>query len=303
MTAAIALANVTHAYGTRPALSGVNLQVAEGQCFGLIGPNGAGKTTTFSLLCGFLRPTSGSVQVWGVDPSAPNALRGRLGALPQDSELPGTLRVADFLEGLARLQGLGRPDLAAADVLAQVSLSDQARTPCAALSHGMAKRVNLAQALLGSPPLLILDEPTAGLDPKLAASVRDLVAGLKGRCTVVISSHNLAELEQLCDAAAVLDRGRVVASGPMSELTGAKAEFRIDIASGHVPLDELRLLSGVQDVARDASGWLVVRHASKDVLAEDVISGVLLKLLRDGVKVRGVARGHSLEKTVLSVTE
>ena len=201
------LSHVTKAFGPTPAVNDVSLTVERGLVFGLIGPNGAGKTTTFSMLAGYLFPTSGEIQVLGYAPTNTDALRARLGVLPQDALLPPNDRVGELLVHAARLQDVPRAKAEglAREALAEVDGKDWWNTKCGALSHGMAKRVALAQALLGEPEVVLLDEPTAGLDPRVAYEVRQIVRARKGRCTLVVSSHNLQELEQICDAAAILE--------------------------------------------------------------------------------------------------
>src|SRR5262249_43366065 len=161
----------------------LTLRIARGSVFGLIGPNGAGKTTTFSMLAGFLKPTFGEIDVLGYPPDHVDALRSRIGVLPQDAVLPPGDRVGDLLVHLGRLQGMSqsRAHGRAAEVLTEVEGKEGWGMKCAALSQGMAKRVQLAQALLGNPDVVLLDEPTAGLDPRVAYEVRQLIKARKGR--------------------------------------------------------------------------------------------------------------------------
>jgi ABC-2 type transport system ATP-binding protein len=231
---AVRISSVRKMFGSKAAVDGVTFRIPRGSVFGLIGPNGAGKTTTFSMMAGFLEPTEGSVEVLGYSPKQTDFLRGRLGVLPQDAVLPASDRVGDFLVYLGRLQGMSsdRAKEEARKALAEVDGRDWWFLKCGALSHGMAKRVQLAQALLGDPEVVLLDEPTAGLDPRVAYGVRQLVRSHKGKCTLVISSHNLHELEEICDFAAVLDHGRLVAHGSIQELTAASEEVHIELAPG-----------------------------------------------------------------------
>jgi ABC-type multidrug transport system ATPase subunit len=180
-----------------------------------------------------------------------------------------------------------------------VELLDSWNTNIQALSHGMTKRIALAQALMGAPPVMLLDEPTAGLDPRIAAQMRQLMRDMKGRRTLVVSSHNLQELEELCDAAAILDRGALVESGTMAELTSKSAEFRVEIGRGVVPIEELRTVPGCRSATLDPSGGLVVAFTGPP---EEVISRVVGLLLSRGVLILGVSRGRRLEERVLEVT-
>src|SRR5580700_1446753 len=229
--AAVRVVGLTKHFGSKTALDGVSLTVPAGAVFGLVGPNGAGKTTTFSILAGYLRPSSGSVEVLGFAPTAVDQLRARLGVLPQDALLPARDTVGEFLVHMAELQDL--PHHKALEAVRQglddVAGRDWWGQRCGSLSHGMAKRVALAQAFLGEPDVVLLDEPTAGLDPRIAYEVRQLIKSRKGRSTLIVSSHNLQELEEVCDGAAILDRGRLVGSGSMAELTAATQEVRFKV--------------------------------------------------------------------------
>ena len=278
---AIQLLEVSKHFGPRAAVSGLSLEIPEGACYGLIGPNGAGKTTTFSLLCGFLRPTDGQIRVLGRDVREAGALKGRVGVLPQDAQLPAGWKLGALLTYWARLSGVDAPERAAREVLEKVALSE---------------------AWGQDAGSLLLDEPTAGLDPKVAALVRQIVEEMRGKRTVLISSHNLEELERLCDGAAILDHGKLAQAGAMGELTGAAVEFRIEIVRGEVPLSQLLTLPGVQEAFLEPNGQLVVRHHPREPLAEDVIAEVVGRLLAEGVRFRGISRGQRLEARVLQIT-
>jgi len=315
---AIRVAGLTKRFQSTTAVDGVTMSIAVGSVYGLIGPNGAGKTTTFSMLAGYLRPTEGSIEVLGFDPSAVDALRARVGVLPQDAILPPTDNVGELLVHLARLQGLPRNKALEA---ARVALDEVAGGAwwgqrCASLSHGMAKRVALAQAFLGDPEVVLLDEPTAGLDPRVAWEMRQLIkaktSATRGRRrTVVISSHNLQELEEICDGAAILDRGRLVGSGSMAELTAANEEVRFELAPGtrrgtepgQVPLAPIRDLPSVAGVDfDDERRELLVSVKRQQADAETVIGQVLLILLQNQVRISGVTKGRGLEQRVMDLT-
>jgi ABC-type multidrug transport system ATPase subunit len=302
MDAALSLEGVTKRYGSTVALDRVSFQVRHGSCHGLVGPNGAGKTTTFALAAGFLRPGGGTIRVLGRDPHDRSARRPRIGVLPQDADLPSYLDVGTLLTAWARLSGESRPEAAARVALERVQLPDVWDASPRGLSHGVAKRVALAQALLGDPEMLLLDEPTAGLDPRAAAEIRTLLSGLRGQRTVIISSHNLAELERLCDAVTVLDHGRVVQDGTLAEVTRRGAEFSVQISRGDVPLPELRVIAGVAGVDLSPSGQLSIRLSPDAPPADDVIAAVLEALLARGVRIAGLTQGSSLEQRVLDVT-
>ncbi len=303
---AIKLTGVRKLFGAKAAVDGVTFRVPKGSVFGLIGPNGAGKTTTFSMMAGFLEPTEGSLEMLGYSPRDTDNLRGRLGVLPQDAVLPASDRVGDFLVYLGRLQGMSkdRAQDEARKALAEVEGRDWWFAKCGALSHGMAKRVQLAQALLGDPEVVLLDEPTAGLDPRVAYGVRQLVKSHKGRCTLIISSHNLHELEEICDHAAVLDHGRLVAHGSMAELTASSEEVHIELAAGPpVPLEALRAIPIIRTVNFDeARRDLSIDFSREAADAETVIGHALMCLLQHGARISGVTKGKGLEQRVMELT-
>ncbi|PTL75896.1 ABC transporter ATP-binding protein [Vitiosangium sp. GDMCC 1.1324] len=299
---AIELIEATRRFGPKVAVDGVSLTVSRGQVYGLIGPNGAGKTTTFSMMCGYLRPTGGSLRVMGVNPTEDGALKGKLGVLPQDAVLPGGWKVGPLLTYWARLSGLDKPEQEARGALEKVGLTEAWGVETHALSHGMAKRTALAQALMGRPPLILLDEPTAGLDPRIANQVRQVIHDMRGQHTVVVSSHNLQELEQLCDAAAILDRGRLAQAGTMAELTSQASEFHVQIARGTVIAPELQALPGVTSARMEGETLLHVRFDGQTHQPEEVISRVVGHLLQTGVLILSVSRGRRLEERVLQLT-
>jgi ABC-2 type transport system ATP-binding protein len=330
---AIRLTKVSKSFGPKLAVDDLTMQIEAGSVYGLIGPNGAGKTTTFSMLAGYLKPSSGTLEVLGFEPDQVNQLRSRLGVLPQDALLPAADKVGEFLTDMARLQGIPARKAAglARDALAEVDGRTWWNVKCGALSHGMAKRVQLAQALLGDPDVVLLDEPTAGLDPRIAYEVRQLIKSRKGRCTLVVSSHNLQELEEVCDGAAILDRGRLVGIGSMAELTAATQEVRFKVPAivtkpGQLPpagspaaatpfrgdassaATPLALVQGLPMVKLaeydDERGELIVHFESRgQVDAEQVIEAVLWVLLQQRVRISGVTKGRGLEQRVMEMTD
>jgi ABC-2 type transport system ATP-binding protein len=304
---AIRLTKVTKRFGVKTAVDGVSLKVKAGSVYGLIGPNGAGKTTTFSMMAGFLQPTEGVVEVLGYSPMQVDELRSRIGVLPQDALLPGTDKVGEFLIHMAQLQDVPSDacEEAARAVLSEVDGRDWWGVRCGSLSHGMAKRVQLAQALIGDPEVVLLDEPTAGLDPRVAYEVRQLIKSRKGRCTLIVSSHNLQELEEICDGAAILDRGRVVASGSMNELTASSEEIRIKLSPGPSPISLVRDLPMVKRVEWDEERreLAVYFERGQGVDAEQVIGAVLWVLLQNQARISAVSKGRGLEQRVMELTD
>jgi ABC-2 type transport system ATP-binding protein len=211
---------VSKRYGRRSALLDLDLCVPEGAALGLLGPNGAGKTTALRLLLGFTRPSGGRVRLRGQAAGRP-ASRIGVGYLPERLRLPARLTVAGLLRLHGRLIGLrgGALEREIAGALEQAGLGERARERLGSLSKGLLQRAGFAQALLGRPAVLLLDEPTSGLDPIGIRDARGWIQQARERgCTVLVSSHVLSEVERVCDRAAILDEGRIVAEGAIDEL-------------------------------------------------------------------------------------
>jgi len=200
--------HLNHVYSGKAALNDVSFELDAGEPIGLVGPNGAGKTTLLNILSGFLHPTSGTVWVFSHPPGA-TQLIDKVSALPQDARLDPSFTLIEQLVFYARLQGFSsqQANLEASRVLEIFALKDAAHEKPLALSHGMAKRAAIAQALIGKPALILLDEPTAGLDPVNARTVRSIIAEQSSETTFIISSHNLIELDRLCQEILLLENG------------------------------------------------------------------------------------------------
>jgi ABC-type multidrug transport system ATPase subunit len=300
---AIDTRGLTRRYGSLMALDAVDYVVPKGTISGLIGPNGAGKTTLLSLLCGYLRPNAGGGDVLGAPLGDLAQLKGRLGVYPQDAQLDPRRTVWAELTFWGELSGLGRDEArsAARSALERVGLADRLSTRCKGLSHGMARRAGIAGALLGKPELVLLDEPTSGLDPRAAHEVRSLVGALEG-ATVVISSHNLAELQDLCGHAVILNHGKIVASGPLESLTNQGAEVRIECVGRPANLAPIEKIPRVLSVEA-TNGMLTIRFdTSGDTPMEEPLAEVLRRLLDEGARIREVRQGRTLEERFLELT-
>ncbi len=211
---AIAVQNLTKWYGPRQALKGISFVIEPGEVVGLLGPNGSGKTTTLRIVTGYLRPTRGSVFVCGVDAlENPTGLRSLIGYVPEDIPLYNGMRVQEFLTFIARLKGLGSGEAkrAVAEVAERLGLEPFLKMMIGKLSRGYRQRVALAQALVSDPKVLVLDEPTNGLDPEQIIATRNLIRSLAGVKTVLVASHILAEMEKVADRVMILLNGRLLA--------------------------------------------------------------------------------------------
>jgi ABC-type multidrug transport system ATPase subunit len=301
---------VTKTYGARKALDRMSFTVPRGALCGFIGPNGAGKTTTFSVVSGFLPPDEGTVDILGEGPFDPWRLKGRLGVLPQDAELGDRHTPREWIAHLAMLQGMNGPESwAEADrVLDVVRLTERRQDRIGSLSHGMRRRVAVASALVGSPELVMLDEPTAGLDPGQARSLREALRALGGAHTLVVSSHNLVELEQICDWVVMIDAGRCLSEGPVSEVT-RRGQVIDWVLSREAPLDALHAalpghrFSHRTEASPDGDLLILAEVAPMDVDADAASLAVMAVLCEAGVAVRAIRRGVSLEERFLDAAE
>ena len=228
-SAAIELRGLTKRFGDAIALDGVDLVVRPGMVFGFLGRNGAGKTTALRILSGLARPTAGTAHVLGHDVErATNAVRARIGFLPDVPGFYPWMTAREYLEFAGRLFGLDKATLdARATALLEMAGLASVTTRVGGFSRGMKQRLGIAQALINAPSLLMLDEPTSALDPIGRREVLEMVASLRGRTTVFFSTHILADVERVCDAVAILERGRVVASAGVAELTARATANRL----------------------------------------------------------------------------
>jgi len=290
-------AGLTKRYGSRiTAVDALDLNVHRGEVYGLLGPNGAGKTTTLKMLLGLIRPTSGVARVLGEEPGTPSAL-ARVGALVESPAFYPYLSGRDNLAGMARLSGVHASKCRVEEALEQVGLTSRAGDRFKKYSTGMKQRLGVAAALIKDPELLILDEPTNGLDPKGIAEMRDLIRSLGwGERTVLLSSHMMGEVERICDRVGVIRSGRLVAEGPVAELRGQggllvkaeplerAAEVAASIAGGE----------GVE--VEDGMLRLVVDPGRASEIARELVSaGVEVIELRPAQ--------HSLEEAFFQLTE
>ncbi len=278
MTPVVETIGLTKRYRGKLALDGVDLTVGGGEVFGLLGPNGAGKTTAVKLLLGLVQASSGQARLLGVPAGQPEARR-QVGYLPELFRYPRWLTGREVLRLHARLAGLEESnwDELVASALATADLAERANDRVATYSKGMQQRLGLAVALLGNPRLVILDEPTTALDPLGRHELRGIVRGLRERGTsVLLNSHQLSEVEQVCDRVAILDHGRLLAVGSLHDLLSPGG---VRIRATGVGVDALARFGEV-----NADGpWLLVRDVEEERVPELVEA-----VIRAGGRVYGV---------------
>lgn len=285
-------------YGGKRALGPVSFEISDGETVGFLGLNGAGKTTALRILACDLRPSSGTIEVGGVDAVAdPHEVRKRIGFLPENPPLYLDMLVGDYLKFAGELRGMSRDEVAKRlpEVLEITDLGDVASDPIDTLSHGFRQRVGVAQAIIHQPKFLILDEPTRGLDPVQIVEMRNLIHDLKQNHTVLISSHILTEISQTCDRLLVLDKGKLVGSGSESELSKHEGEIRaitvtVRPPSGDNPKAQiakvLEAVSGVSKVAEpyeQGGGLTFSLSTAKDCRAD--VSRAVVEAKLDLIKL------------------
>ena len=261
----IKVENLTKRYAGQPAIQDLNFEVGKGEIMGFLGPNGAGKTTTMRILASFMPPTSGRATVAGFDVFAQSLqARAHLGYMPENVPLYGDMRVTEYLDYRAALKGVPhrRVPERVGDVKELCGLKEVENKLIAVLSKGYRQRVGLADALLHEPDLLILDEPTIGLDPNQIRQVRDLIKNLGKQHTILLSTHILPEVEMTCSRVIIIHKGRIEACdtpesllGKIRQAGGVLLEAKVGADNG---AEELKKISGVRDVIVDSDGdWKI----------------------------------------------
>ena len=296
----IEVQHLSKRYGPVTAVNDVSFRVEKGEILGFLGPNGAGKTSTMRVLTGYMPPTEGTAIVAGYDVlEQPIEAKRHTGYLPETPPLYPDMRVRDYLTFVAKIKGVPPNQVRTRvdSTMEKTRVTEMARRECGRLSKGYRQRVGLAQALLHDPDVLILDEPTAGLDPKQIIETRQLIKELAGSHTIILSTHILPEVSQTCQRVVIINRGRVVAvdtpDNLISKLRGSEAMYLQVDGQGADVASAIRQVAGVTDVhAADAQGGLeVASETGRDVrrdLAAAVVSrgwGLLeLRPLRVGLE-------------------
>lgn len=301
----IEVENLTKRYGNVTAVDAITFSAKHGQVTGFLGPNGAGKTTTMRVLTGFMPPTSGKALVAGYDVFDQSMeVRKRVGYLPENVPLYRDLTARGYLMYIGEIRGVRNRRARADEVLERVGLIDRAESRIRTLSKGMRQRVGLAQALIHDPEVLILDEPTIGLDPIQVLELRDLVRQLGADHTLLFSTHILSEAEQVCDNVVIINRGKIVANGAPAELRttlsrGGRLLVRVDATNAEAALSLIRELPGVDQVMIDMDG-IIVTPKSAELDPRPAIARAIIEKGWNLIELRPLA--VNLEEIFLELT-
>jgi ABC-2 type transport system ATP-binding protein len=296
--------NLTKDYGSRRAIDNLNFEAEQGEILGFLGPNGAGKTTTMRILTGYMPPTSGKARVAGFDVVDESLeVRRRIGYMPETVPLYPDMSVYDYLKFMADLRHLSDGDDRVESVLQTVHMEERADGLIGNLSKGMRQRIGLAQALLHDPEVLILDEPTIGLDPAQIREVRDLIQDLRKERTVLLSTHILSEAQQVCDRVLIINKGRIVVEDTpeqlQSRLAGAQ-RFKIQVKGDNDGLEALiRGMVGIISIKQQVDGGLEI----ESIPGQDPRPEIARRIIGEGydlLELRSI--GLSLEDIFLELT-
>jgi len=283
--------NLSKHYGKLQALNNINLTIEAGKPVALVGPNGAGKTTLMSVIGGFIRASKGAVTVCGL-PAGHSDVKRKLSILPQDALFDPAFSIGSQLTLYAKLRGAKKPKQQVDRALELVQLQDRIKSKSTDLSHGMHKRLLIAQTLLGQPEIILLDEPTAGIDPPNAKLIRDLIAAESNNTTFIVSSHNLDELEKVCDTVIHLSDGKLVSQGSISDETGEQGFLTVqaEYEAGQL----IESLPGLIGLRQNQHNEFVVEFDS--INHPQFHIAMLQKLAEHNIRYKKLLNGRTLEE-------
>ncbi len=305
----IEVQNLTKHYGAVTAIRDVSFSVAPGEIVGFLGPNGAGKSTTMRILSCFMPASGGTARVAGYDVFRESMeVRRRIGYLPESVPLYSDMRVGPYLDFVAEVKGVGRTMRRArvADVMDRCLIADVQHRLIGKLSKGYRQRVGLAQAIVSDPAVLILDEPTIGLDPRQIAEIRTLIKSLAGEHTVILSTHILPEVSMVCSGVVIINKGAIVAQGPIDTLVEqffptARVEVEIAGPQGAVR-DGMRTIPGVVQVTPQPSGDGIGRYVVESARGRDVRAEIFQLAAQQKWELRELRRvGMTLEEVFIRI--
>lgn len=302
----IEVRNLTKDYGDRRAIDSLNFKVEKGEVVGFLGPNGAGKSTTMKIITGFMAPTSGEALVCGYDVFVnPIEVKKRIGYLPETPPVYGDMYVKDYLEFVANLKGVEKTKISklVAASIEKTSLGNVQNRLIQNLSKGFRQRVGIAQAIVSDPEVLILDEPTVGLDPKQVAEIRDLIKELRGHHTIILSTHILPEVEATCERIIIIHQGKIAAQESLSNITAATKGLRqvtFRVLRKHDDLiAHLVKLPNVVRVAKAAAPGSILVEVNGDDEAVEALASEVVKLGAGLIEMHSMAQ---LEDVFLKLT-
>lgn len=277
----IEVKQLTKSYGDRKAVDDINFIIQKGEIVGFLGPNGAGKTTTMKIITGFMAPSSGSVSVAGFDVfENPIEVKKRIGYLPETPPVYGDMRVDDYLTFVAKLKGVESSQIQSQVDLAiqKTDLNSVRHRLIQNLSKGYRQRVGISQALVSNPEVLILDEPTVGLDPRQVADIRDVIKQLAGHHTVVLSTHILPEVQATCQRIIIINQGKIVAQDTLEGISrrtsqSAKVIVRVQTPSDAL-IQSLRAIPGISSVNKDGS-FIFVEAPNAESVSQQIAAVVI----------------------------
>ena len=283
----IELRNVTKRFSNKTAVSGVSFEVKKGEIIGFLGPNAAGKTTTMRMITGFFPPTEGEVIVAGIDMAKdPLLAKSKIGYMPENVPLYKEMEVYPYLKFIAEIKGVKKEEIEGRvqKCMEQTGLTNVMHSVIAKLSKGYKQRVGLAQAILNDPEVLVLDEPTVGLDPKQIREIRNLIKNMRGERTIILSTHILPEVAMTCDRVIVINEGRIIAQDEVKNLTASHSKATRIYLEVEAPrlevLDEINKIKGIEEIREDAKvdegvySYVITTDGKKDV-RRDIVSKIV----------------------------
>jgi ABC-2 type transport system ATP-binding protein len=283
----IELKNVTKRFGSKTAVDSISFEVKKGEIIGFLGPNAAGKTTTMRMITGFFPPTQGEVIVAGIDMlKEPLKAKEKIGYMPENVPLYKEMDVRSYLQFIAEVKGVAREKVGGKiqKAMEETGLANVSGSIIAKLSKGYKQRVGLAQAILNDPEVLVLDEPTVGLDPKQIREIRELIKNMRGERTIILSTHILPEVAMTCDRVIVINQGKIVAQDEVKNLTDSSSRavsiyLEVEAPSAKV-IPELKKIDGVAEVRSESAvgegvnGFTITTDGARDV-RRDVVSRIM----------------------------
>lgn len=265
----ISISNISKLYGKQKALDDISIEIKKGEIVGLLGPNGAGKSTLMKIICGYIPPSSGTVEVMGYSIfDEPLKVKTNIGYLPENNPLYSEMYVKEYLVFVAGVFNIKNKKERIAEIIELTKLSDEQHKKIGELSKGYKQRVGLAQAFIHNPDVLILDEPTSGLDPNQLIEIRNLIREIGAKKTVLFSSHIMQEVEAICDRIIIINNGKLIADSPKSEIQKLWKDKTLIVVEFKEAVDikKLKNIAGVDNVAKiDVGKWRITVEGQEDI--------------------------------------